>query len=102
SALAFKIMNDKFVGQLVFVRVYSGTLNAGSGVYNSTRDRKERVRRLVRMHADARAQGPPATAVPSACPRARTPRPPAFPPRPATAGSGSAASCACTPTTART
>src|SRR5690349_13874478 len=48
SALAFKIMNDKFVGQLVFVRVYSGTLNAGSGVYNSTRDRKERVGRLVR------------------------------------------------------
>jgi len=54
SALAFKIMNDKFVGQLVFVRVYSGTLSAGSGVYNSTRDRKERVGRLVRMHANDR------------------------------------------------
>jgi elongation factor G len=54
SALAFKIMNDKFVGQLVFVRVYSGTLEAGSGVYNSTRDRKERVGRLVRMHANDR------------------------------------------------
>jgi elongation factor G len=54
SALAFKIMNDKFVGQLVFVRVYSGTLNSGSGVYNSTRDRKERVGRLVRMHANDR------------------------------------------------
>jgi elongation factor G len=54
SALAFKIMNDKFVGQLVFVRVYSGRLNAGSGVYNSTRDRKERVGRLVRMHANDR------------------------------------------------
>jgi elongation factor G len=54
SALAFKIMNDKFVGQLVFVRVYSGTLAAGSGVYNSTRDRKERVGRLVRMHANDR------------------------------------------------
>ena len=54
SALAFKIMNDKFVGQLVFVRVYSGTLDAGSGVYNSTRDRKERVGRLVRMHANDR------------------------------------------------
>ena len=54
SALAFKIMNDKFVGQLVFVRVYSGTLNAGSGVYNSTRDKKERVGRLVRMHANDR------------------------------------------------
>src|SRR5262249_46302292 len=54
SALAFKIMNDKFVGQLVFVRVYSGTLDAGSGVYNSTRDRRERVGRLVRMHANDR------------------------------------------------
>jgi elongation factor G len=54
SALAFKIMNDKFVGQLVFVRIYSGTLNAGSGVYNSTRDKKERVGRLVRMHANDR------------------------------------------------
>ena len=54
SALAFKIMNDKFVGQLVFVRVYSGTLASGSGVYNSTRDRKERVGRLVRMHANDR------------------------------------------------
>jgi elongation factor G len=54
SALAFKIMNDKFVGQLVFVRVYSGTLNSGSGVYNSTRDKKERVGRLVRMHANDR------------------------------------------------
>ena len=54
SALAFKIMNDKFVGQLVFVRVYSGTLPSGSGVYNSTRDKKERVGRLVRMHANDR------------------------------------------------
>ena len=56
SALAFKIMNDPFVGQLVFVRVYSGTLNAGSGVYNSTRERKERVGRLVRMHANKREE----------------------------------------------
>jgi elongation factor G len=54
SALAFKIMNDKFVGQLAFVRVYSGTLAQGTGVYNSTRDRKERVGRLVRMHANDR------------------------------------------------
>ncbi|HKZ06823.1 MAG TPA: elongation factor G [Methylomirabilota bacterium] len=54
SALAFKIMNDKFVGQLVFVRVYSGTLASGSGVYNSTRERRERVGRLVRMHANDR------------------------------------------------
>ena len=56
SALAFKIMNDPFVGQLVFVRVYSGTLNAGSGVYNSTREKKERVGRLVRMHANKREE----------------------------------------------
>jgi elongation factor G len=54
SALAFKIMNDKFVGQLVFVRVYSGTLASGSGVYNSTREKRERVGRLVRMHANDR------------------------------------------------
>ena len=47
-------MNDPFVGQLVFVRVYSGTLNQGSGVYNSTREKKERVGRLVRMHANKR------------------------------------------------
>jgi elongation factor G len=51
SALAFKIMNDQHIGQLVFLRVYSGTLKAGSGVYNSTKDKKERVGRLVRMHA---------------------------------------------------
>ena len=56
SALAFKIMNDPFVGQLTFVRVYSGTLNSGSGVYNSTRDKKERIGRLVRMHANKREE----------------------------------------------
>jgi elongation factor G len=56
SALAFKIMNDPFVGQLVFVRVYSGTLDSGSGVYNSTREKKERVGRLVRMHANKREE----------------------------------------------
>jgi elongation factor G len=54
SALAFKIMNDQHVGQLVFLRVYSGTLSAGSGVYNSSKDRKERVGRLLRMHANKR------------------------------------------------
>src|SRR5213592_259581 len=52
AALAFKIMNDQHVGQLVFLRVYSGTLEAGSGVYNSTKDKKERVGRLLRMHAN--------------------------------------------------
>ena len=56
SALAFKIMNDPFIGQLVFVRVYSVTLASGSGVYNSTREKKERVGRLVRMHANKREE----------------------------------------------
>jgi elongation factor G len=56
SALAFKIMNDPFVGQLTFVRVYSGTLDSGTGVYNSTRDKKERIGRLVRMHANKREE----------------------------------------------
>src|SRR5919201_1649704 len=52
AALAFKIMNDQHVGQLVFLRVYSGTLESGSGVYNSTKAKKERVGRLLRMHAN--------------------------------------------------
>ncbi len=56
AALAFKIMNDQHVGQLVFLRVYSGTLASGSGVYNSTRDEKERVGRLLRMHANKREE----------------------------------------------
>src|SRR4030095_16720245 len=56
AALAFKIMNDQHVGQLVFLRVYSGTLSAGSGVFNSTKDKKERVGRLLRMHANKREE----------------------------------------------
>ncbi|MDR0747806.1 MAG: elongation factor G, partial [Helicobacteraceae bacterium] len=56
SALAFKIMTDPFVGQLVFVRVYSGRLEAGSYVYNSTKDKKERVGRLVKLHANKREE----------------------------------------------
>jgi elongation factor G len=52
AALAFKIMTDQHIGQLVFLRVYSGTLEAGSGVYNSTKDKKERIGRLLRMHAN--------------------------------------------------
>src|SRR5260370_5782781 len=56
SELAFKIMNDQHVGQLVFLRVYSGTLAASSGVLNSTRDKKERVGRLLRMHANKREE----------------------------------------------
>jgi elongation factor G len=54
AALAFKIMTDPFVGQLVFARVYSGVLAAGSYVYNSTKDKKERVGRLLQMHANKR------------------------------------------------
>ncbi len=54
SALAFKIMTDPFVGQLTFFRVYSGVMSAGSYVYNSTKDKKERVGRLVKMHANKR------------------------------------------------
>ena len=56
AALAFKIMNDQHVGQLVFLRVYSGTLEAGSGVYNSTKGKKERVGRLLRMHANKKEE----------------------------------------------
>lgn len=56
SALAFKIMTDPFVGQLTFVRVYSGALNSGSYVYNSTKDVKERVGRLLKMHANKREE----------------------------------------------
>jgi elongation factor G len=51
AALAFKLMNDPFVGQLVFLRVYSGTLRSGSHIYNSSQQKKERVGRLLRMHA---------------------------------------------------
>ncbi len=54
SALAFKIVTDPFVGKLTFFRVYSGTLKSGSYVYNSTKDRKERVGRLLQMHANHR------------------------------------------------
>src|SRR5499426_2782284 len=54
AALAFKVMVDPYVGQLVFVRVYSGILAAGSWVYNPVRGRRERIGRLVRMHANKR------------------------------------------------
>jgi elongation factor G len=54
AALAFKIMNDAFVGQLTFFRVYSGTLEAGSTVYNATKGKRERIGRLLRMHANKR------------------------------------------------
>jgi len=54
SALAFKIMTDPYVGKLTYFRVYSGMLEAGSYVYNSTRDRKERIAKILRMHANHR------------------------------------------------
>ena len=56
AALAFKVMTDPFVGQLTFIRVYSGVLGAGSYVYNSSKDTKERVARLLRMHANKREE----------------------------------------------
>ncbi|MFN3480780.1 MAG: elongation factor G [Thermodesulfovibrionales bacterium] len=56
AALAFKIMTDPYVGQLTFIRVYSGVLSAGSYVYNSTKDTKERIGRLLRMHANKREE----------------------------------------------
>ncbi|MBM3611226.1 MAG: elongation factor G [Alphaproteobacteria bacterium] len=54
AGLAFKIMNDPFVGSLTFVRIYSGTLDSGTGILNSTKDRKERVGRMLLMHANSR------------------------------------------------
>ena len=56
SALAFKIMNDPFVGKLAFFRVYSGTLESGSYVYNSVKGKKERVGRILQMHANHREE----------------------------------------------
>jgi elongation factor G len=56
SALAFKIMTDPFVGTLSFFRVYSGSLTSGSSVYNSTRTKRERVGRLLKMHANKREE----------------------------------------------
>jgi elongation factor G len=56
AALVFKIMTDPFVGQLAFIRVYSGKLNAGESIYNVAKGRKERVGRLVKMHANKREE----------------------------------------------
>ncbi|MDR0233821.1 MAG: elongation factor G [Zoogloeaceae bacterium] len=56
SALAFKLMTDPFVGQLTFIRVYSGVLESGSTVYNSVKQKKERIGRIVQMHANDRAE----------------------------------------------
>ena len=56
AALAFKIATDPFVGKLTFFRVYSGVLESGSYVYNSTKDKRERVSRLLQMHANKREE----------------------------------------------
>ena len=56
SALAFKIMTDPFVGKLAFLRVYSGTLGSGSYVYNSTKGKRERIGRILQMHANHREE----------------------------------------------
>ena len=56
SALAFKIMADPFVGKLVFFRVYSGSLKSGSYIYNSTKGKRERSGRILRMHANHREE----------------------------------------------
>jgi len=62
AALAFKIMNDPFVGSLTFIRIYSGTLESGSYVYNSIKDNKERIGRMLLMHANNREEIKVATA----------------------------------------
>ena len=54
SALAFKIATDPFIGKLAFTRIYSGTMKSGTYVFNSTKGKKERISRLVRMHANHR------------------------------------------------
>ncbi len=56
AALAFKIMSDPFVGKLAFFRVYSGTLKSGSQVYNSTKQKRERIGRILKMHANSREE----------------------------------------------
>ena len=56
SALIFKIMTDPFVGQLCFLRVYSGKLNTGDTILNASNNKKERIGRLVKMHANKREE----------------------------------------------
>jgi elongation factor G len=56
SAIAFKIMSDPYVGQLTFLRIYSGTLTSGSSIYNSSKRKRERIGRLLKMHANKREE----------------------------------------------
>ena len=62
SALAFKIMSDQHLGKLTYLRIYSGTLEAGTSVLNSTKDRKERIGKIYQMHANKREERPTAVA----------------------------------------
>ncbi len=62
SALAFKVANDPFVGSLTFIRIYSGTLNAGTSILNSSKDKNERIGRMLLMHANSREDIKSATA----------------------------------------
>jgi len=54
SALAFKVATDPYVGTLTFIRIYSGTLKTATGIYNTTKDKEERVGRMLLMHANSR------------------------------------------------
>ena len=54
SALAFKVANDPFVGSLTFIRIYSGTVKSGTGIFNTSKDKEERVGRMLLMHANSR------------------------------------------------
>ena len=56
SALAFKLMTDPYVGQLTFIRVYSGVLKSGDTIYNPVKGRKERIGRVLQMHANNREE----------------------------------------------
>ncbi|MFN1208995.1 EF-Tu/IF-2/RF-3 family GTPase, partial [Enterococcus lactis] len=58
AALAFKVATDPFVGRLTFIRVYQGTLESGSYVLNATKDKRERVGRLLQMHSNDRTEIP--------------------------------------------
>src|SRR5215510_6371496 len=62
AALAFKIMSDQHLGKLTYIRIYSGTLEAGKQVFNSTKRRRERVGKIYQMHANKREERPSAVA----------------------------------------
>ena len=70
SALAFKIMSDPYVGKLTYFRVYSGKLAAGGQIMNVTKDRRERVGRLLQMHANHRETSRPCSPATSSLPSA--------------------------------